>query len=196
MAKATERYSASAWVKPFSFSKNHRGEIQSRAGLSVECISRIEMAIENERGAADALSGEPSAAQIEAALNAGADAAANLLKWLSQLDAKTKSVVELSNFQRTDKLFSHYKPIVKELSDSIRLAKNKLPEIRRGRRPAKFLLRLASVIADEIELEGHDLDPTPNGLLCQTYAIALDALDIERSKPSGIVSKMLKERGN
>ncbi len=154
------------------------------------------MAIENERGAADALSGEPSAIQIEAALNAGADAAANLLRWLTQVDAKTKSVVELSNFQRTDKLLSHYRPIVKELRDSIEIAKGNLPEKKRGRRPAKFLLRLAGIIADEIELEGHDLDPTPNGLLCQTYAIALDALDIERSKPSGIVSKMLKERGN
>ncbi len=86
MPKATERYSASAWVRPFSFSKSSRGELQRHAGLPVECISRIEMAIENERGAADALSGKPSAAQIEAALNAGADAAANPLKWLTEVD--------------------------------------------------------------------------------------------------------------
>ncbi len=196
MPKATKRYSASAWVKPFSFSKNHRGEIQSRAGLSVECISRIEMAIENERGVADALSGEPNATQVGDALDDGAAAAANLLRWLTQVDAKTKSVVELSNFQRTDKLLSHYRPIIRELEFSIEIAKRNLPEIRRGRRPAKFLLRLASIIADEIELEGHDLDRTPNGSLCQTFAIALDALGIERSKPGGIVSKMLKERGN
>ena len=196
MPKATKRYSASAWVRPFSFSENNRGELQSRAGLSVECISRIEMAIENVRGAADALSGEPSIAQVEVALDDGADAAASLLRWLTQVDAKTKSVVELSNFQRTDKLLSHYKPIVKELSDSIRLAKSKLPEKRRGRRPAKYLLRLASIIADEIAREVDPLDAKQNGPLCQTFAIALDALGIKRSKPSGIVSKMLKGRGN
>ena len=154
------------------------------------------MAIENERGAADALSGEPSAAQVEDALDDGADAAANLLRWLTKVDAKTKSAVDLSNFQRTDKLLSHYRPIIRELRFSIEKAKRNLPEIRRGRRPAKFLRRIAMVIADEIERKGYPLDAKPNGALCQTFAITLGALEIKRSKPSGIVSRMLEARGN
>ena len=200
MPKVNERYSASAWVRPFSFSKSNLGELQSRAGLSAECITRIERAIENERGAADALSGEPSAAQVRAALQEGADAASNLSKWLTQVDAKTKSDIDTSNIKRTGKVLSDYKPAIRELILSIEIAKQKMPEIKSGRPSAKaipkFLLRVASIIADEIELEGHDIDPTPNGPLCQTFAIALDALEIERKKPSGIVGKMLDGRGN
>ena len=200
MPKATERYSASAWVRPFSFSQNNRMELQSRAGLSEECISRIERVIENERGTADALSGEPSATQVKAALQDGAAAAKKLSKWLTQVDAKTKSVIDNSNIQRTGKVLSNYKPAIRELILSIEIAKQKVPVIKLGRAPAKaiprFLLRVASIIADEIELEGHDLDPTPNGPLCQTFAIALVALEIKRSKPSGIVKRMLDERGN
>ena len=154
----TERYSASAWVRPFSFSKSNRGELQSKAGLSAECITRIERAIENERGAADALSGEPSAAQVRAALQEGADAASNLSKWLTQVDAKTKSDIDLSNIQRTGKTLSAYKPAIRELILSIEITKQKMPEIKSGRPPAKaipkFLVRVASIIADEIELEG------------------------------------------
>ncbi len=196
----TERYSASAWVRPFSFSKSNLGELQSRAGLSAECITRIERAIENERGAADALSGEPSAAQVRVALQEGAVAASNLSKWLTQVDAKTKSDIDTSNIKRTGKVLSDYKPAIRELILSIEIAKQKMPEIKRGRPPAKaipkFLLRLASLIADEIESEGHPLERKQNGPLCQTFVVALDALEIERKKPSGIVGKMLDGRGN
>ena len=162
----------------------------------MECISRIERAIEDERGWADVLSGEPSVAQIELTLNDGAAAAANLLRWLAQVDAKTKQVVALSIFKRTDKHLSHYRPIIRELGFMIETAKQNLPKKKRGRRPAKFLPRLAGVIADEIARAGHHIDAKQNGPLCQTFAIALDALEIERSKHSGIVSKMLRERGN
>ena len=191
----TERYSASGWVEPFSFSDKDRQALQGLHGLSVECISGIERAVEEERGVADILSGEPGVPEIEAALTVGADAAAKLLEWLLQVDAKTKSVVELSNFKRTNKLLSHYRPIIRELRDSIEIAKNNLPEKKRGRRPAKFPLRLARVIADRIEHDGKHVDATPNGLLCQTLGIALAAIGRQRSRTSDIVTKMLKERG-
>ena len=182
-------------MEPFSFSDKDRQELQNRLGLSEECVSGIERAIEDEKGVADILSGEPGVPKIEAALTDGADAAAKLLEWLLQVDAKTKSVVELSNFKRTNKLLSHYRPIIRELRDSIEIAKNNLPEKKRGRRPAKFPLRLARVIADRIEHDGKHVDATPNGLLCQTLGIALAAIGRQRSRTSDIVTKMLKERG-
>ena len=55
----TERYSASGWMEPFSFSDSNRQKLQSRAGLSMECIAGIEAAIEEEKGIADILLGEP-----------------------------------------------------------------------------------------------------------------------------------------
>lgn len=191
----TERYSASGWVEPFSFSDKDRQKL-GQFGMSMECVSGIERAIEDEKGVADILSGEPGVAKIEAALTDGADAAAKLLEWLLQVDAKTKSTIELSNFKRTNKLLSHYRPIIRELRDSIEIAKSDLPEKKRGRRPAKFPLRLARVIADRIEHDGQRIDATPNGPLCQTLGIALAAIGRQRSKTSDIVSKMLKERGN
>ena len=196
MMPKTERYTASGWVEPFSFSDKDRQELKDRLGLSEECVSGIERAIEEEKGIADILLGEPGVSKIEDSLTDGANAAAKLLDWLRQVDAKTKSTVELSNFKRTDKLLSHYRPIIKELRDSIEIAKSNLPEKKRGRRPAKFPLRLARVIADRIEHDGQHIDATPNGPLCQTLGIALSAVGKSRSKTSDIVGKMLKERGN
>jgi hypothetical protein len=197
MPKATNKpYRTSGWIAPFSFSDNNRRVLRARVGLSVECISKIEMGIEDERGIAEIVSDEPSTAQVEATLYDGADAAANLLRWLIQVDDKTQSVIELSNWRRTGKLLSDYKPVIKELSNSIELAKRNLPEKKRGRPPATFSLRLANIIADAIERDGQHLDATPNGPLCQTLGIALSAIGRQRSKTSDIVSKMLKERGN
>ena len=51
-------------------------------------------------------------------------------------------------------------------------------------------------IADEIALEeGHTLDATQNGPICQTFAIVLDTIGIKRSSPTHIVSKMLDLKG-
>lgn len=192
MAKATKRYSASGWATPFAFSISHRRLLQGRVGLSAECVSRIEAAIEIERSFADILSEEPTASEVEKALDDGAKTTANLLTWLTQVDARTKSVIEPSSYQRTGKFLSDYKPAIKELSDTLQLAKKNLPEKKRARPRDKYLLRLASIIADEIEMEGHNPDSTQNGPVCQTFSMALDTIGIKRSSPSHIVKKMLK----
>ena len=196
MPKATKRYSASGWATPFAFSISHRRLLQGRVGLSAECVSRIEAAIEIERTFADISSEEPTATQVGDALRDGADAAAKLLRWLTQVDARTKSVIEPSSYQRTGKFLSDYKPTIKELSDTLQLAKKNLPEKKRARPRDRSLLRLAGVIADEIALEGHKPNSSQNGPVCQTFAIALATIGIKRSNPSHIVKKMLdlKER--
>ena len=190
-----EPYRAAAWVEPFSFSDNERQELQARHGLSLECISSIEMGIEEERAFADILSEEPSALEVGKALNAGADAAVKLLQWLSQVDSKTKSVIRNSNLRRAGKFPSKYASTIQELFDSIELAKANRPETKMGRPLGKLPPRLAIIIADAIEQDGQRVDDNTSGPVCQTLEIALGAIGMRRSKLSDIVSKMLKERG-
>ncbi len=197
MAKATKTpYRAAGWAEPFSFSDNERQDLKDWRGLSEECISRIEMGIEEERVFADILSREPSVLEVEKALDDGAKAAAKLLQWLTQVDSKTTSVIRNSNLRGAGKFPSDYKTHIQDLIFSIRLAKANLPEIKKGRRPGKLSLRLARIVADAIEQDGQIVDDKENGSLCQTLGFALSAIGKKRSQVRDIVSQMLNERGN
>ena len=136
--ETTKPFRAAAWVEPFSFSDNERQELQARLSLSLECISRIEMGIEEARTIAAILSQEPSVLEVGKALDKGADATVGLLNWLNQVDSKTKSVIRLSNLRQAGQFPSKYKSALQELFNSIDLAKRSLPEKKKGRGRPSF----------------------------------------------------------
>ncbi len=196
MPKATNKpYGAAGSAEPFSFSDYHRERLQNWAGLSEQCISQIETLVDCEKWFSENVpnSGDP---EIRNTLDRGAEAAANLLRWLTEIDARTRIVIDGSNRRRTQKLLSDYKPAIKELTDSIEYAKYYLRSKKRGRPAGSRPALLAEIIAEEIKRHGHSVDARPNGPLCCTLEVVLDAIGIRRSKVSGIVSKALNKHGN
>ncbi len=196
MPKATNKpYGAAGSGEPFSFSDYHRERLQNWAGLSEQCISKIETAVNWEKTFSE-INPDRRDPKIRNSLDRGAEATANLLKWLAEIDAKTKVVIESTSRWGTHKHLSDYLPAMKELTDSIEYAKSYLLAKKRGRPAGSRPALLAGIIAEVIKRHGHSVDARPNGPLCCTLGVVLDAIGIRRSKVSGIVSKVLNEHGN
>ena len=196
MPKATNKpYGEAGSAEPFSFSDYHRERLQNWAGLSDQCISKIETLVDIEKKFSE-IYPNPRDPEIRNTLDRGAEAAANLLIWLTEIDTKTRLVIESSSRWGTHKHLSDYKPAMKELTESIEHAKYYLRPKKRGRPAGSRPALLVGIIAEEIKRHGHSVDARPNGPLCCTLGVVLDAIGIRRSNVSGIVSKALNKHGN
>ena len=197
MPKATNNpsYVAAGSAEPFSFSNHHRERLQNGAGLSEKCISQIEALVSCEKWLSEIFPNRRDP-KIRDTLVRGAEAAADLLRWLTEIDVRTRLVIESSSRWGTHKLLADYKPTIKELIDSIEHAKYYLSPKKRGRPAGSRPALLAKIIAEEIKRHGHSVDARPNGPLCCTLEVVLDATGNRRSKVSSIVSKVLNEHGN